>query len=176
VAVSRAAPWTAPEPALRWPHDGLVFAVTTLFVTLSGAVAGLVWAAVAPKLSLAAVLAGREGPFRAQIGADVWFVLVAALAGVLTAAVALLLRADGPSATAGLGAGGVAAAFVADRVGWLSQQADLLETLRALHLDPTDVNMALVDFRLRALGVVVAWPLAAIIVHTCAVAIRTRRR
>jgi hypothetical protein len=36
--------------------------------------------------------------------------------------------------------------------------------------------MALVDFRLRALGVVVAWPLAAIIVHTCAVAIRTRRR
>lgn len=176
MTVDRLAPWAAPEPALRWPQDGLVFLVTAVFVTLSGAVAGLVWAAVAPKLSVAGVVAGHESPFRAQIGADVWFILVGASAGVLTAAVALLLRADGPAASAGLGVGGIAAAFVADRVGWLTQHGDLLDALRALNLDPANINLGLLDFRVRALGVLVAWPLAAIVVHTCAVAIRGQRR
>lgn len=176
MTVDRLAPWATPEPSLRWPQDGLVFLVTSLYVTLFGAVTGLVWAAVAPKLSVAGVVAGHESPFRAQIGADVWFLLVGASAGVLTAAVALLLGADGPSASAGLGVGGFAAAFVADRVGWLTQHGDLLDALRALQLDPAHINLGLLDFRVRALGVLVAWPLAAIVVHTCAVAVRGRWR
>jgi hypothetical protein len=176
VTVPRAAhPW-APEPAVRWPQDGWVFLVTTALVALLGAVAGLVWAAVAPKLSIPALLAGHEEPFRAQIGADAWFLLVTSLAGVLTALVAILLRADGPSATAALGLGGTAAAFVAARVGYLTQHADVLSALRAVGLDPSDVSLDVVDFRLRALGVVVAWPISAMLVHTCAVALRSRRR
>lgn len=177
VTVPQAAhPWTPPEPVVRWPNDVWVFGVTTALVVVFGAVAGLVWAAVAPKLAIAAVLAGHEEPFRAQIGADAWFLLVTSLAGVLTALVALLLRADGPATTAALGLGGTAAAFVADRVGYLTQHADVLHALRALGLDPQQVALDVVDFRLRALGVVVAWPIAALLVHTGAVALRSWRR
>ena len=175
VTVPRAQPWAPPEPAVRWPQDAWVFGVTTALVVILGAVAGLVWAAVAPKLSIAAVLAGHEEPFRSQIGADAWFLLVSALAGVLTALVATILRADGPATTAALGIGGTAAAFVAARVGYLAQHADVLSALRAVGLDPSDVSLEVVDFRLRALGVVVAWPIAALLVHTCAVALRLRQ-
>jgi hypothetical protein len=122
VTVPRTAqPWSPPEPAVSWPHDGWVF-------------------------------------------------------GVVTALVAVLLRADGPAATAALGLGGTAAAFVAARVGYLTQHADVLRALRALGYDPQAVALEVVDFRLRALGVVVAWPIAAMLVHTCAVALRSRRR
>jgi hypothetical protein len=177
VTVPRTAqPWSPPEPAVSWPHDGWVFGVVTALVAVLGAAAGLVWSALAPKMSIAAVLAGHEEPFRAQIGADAWFLLVTTLAGVLTALVAVLLRADGPAATAALGLGGTAAAFVAARVGYLTQHADVLRALRALGYDPQAVALEVVDFRLRALGVVVAWPIAAMLVHTCAVALRSRRR
>jgi hypothetical protein len=170
-----AQPWTPPDPAVRWPHDAWVFGVTTALVVLLGAVAGLIWAAVAPKLSIAAVLAGHEEPFRAQIGADAWFLLVSALAGVVTALIATVFRADGPATTAALGIGGTAAAFVAARVGYLAQHADVLSALRAVGLDPADLSLELVDFRLRATGVIVAWPIAALLVHTCAVALRRQR-
>jgi hypothetical protein len=164
-----------PERAWQWPGDGIAFAVTTVVVTLSGSVAGLVWTALAPKLSVPRVLLGSEAPFRSQIGADAWFLLVAAAAGVLCALVAQAVGGIGPGVMAGLAVGGAAAAVVADRVGYLAHRGTTLAALHAAGVDPAGVNLGVIDFRVRALGVLVAWPLAAVVVQTVAVAVRGSR-
>ncbi|MDQ1697648.1 MAG: hypothetical protein QOJ03_3001 [Frankiaceae bacterium] len=163
------------EPLLRWPTDALDFVGTTVLMMLSGPVVGLLWFHVAPKLSIPKVVAGSEAPFRAQIGADAWFLLLAVLAGVVCAAVVVALRRTGPGTVAGLAVGGAGAAVVADRVGYLAQHGATLHMLRALGIDPAGVSLDAVDFRVRALGVLVAWPLAAVVAHALALAVKARR-
>src|SRR4051812_16535993 len=149
------------DPPLRWPGDGVLFALTTVFVALSGSVAGIIWSHLAPTLSVAGLARGSESPFRALIGADAWFLLVAAVAGVLSAVIVLVLRLDGPGVTAGLVAGGLAAAFIADRVGYLARHDDILATLRHLGISLSLLQQAHVDpfLRVHAYGVLMAWPL-----------------
>jgi hypothetical protein len=151
---------------------------TAVYVTLAGAFAGLVWAGVAPKLSKAAVLDLSGAMFHPQIGADAWFLLVAALAGVLCAAVALLVAGEpGPGVVAGLGVGGLAAAFVADRVGYLAELHGstqmAIAAFRSLGAEPFTGEF---DFRVRALGVVTAWPIASLAVVGLVMAINAWRR
>jgi hypothetical protein len=169
--------WAYAEPPVRWPADAVRFGLTTAFVALSGAVAGIIWAQLAPMLSIAGLARGSESPFRALIGADAWFLLVTAIAGVVTAVIALVVRADGPGVTAGLAAGGVLAALIADRVGYLTQHDDVLAMLRHLGISLSLLQQAHIDpfLRVRALGVLMAWPLAAVLVHTGVVALLDRR-
>ena len=179
--VTVTSPWPGPAPrerALRAREDMVTAVVTTVLVALSGAVAGLVWEAVAPKLVLSRAIQGDEVAFKAQVGADVAFVAVALAAGVLCAAVALILfRARGPGLVAGLALGGVAAAFVADRVGYLVDRAATLTAIHAAGVaHPSPLGVSLLDFRLRALGVVVAWPLAAVVVVALVEMIDSRPR
>jgi hypothetical protein len=164
-----------PERAWRGQRDVVLAAVTTLVVALSGSVVGLVWSSLAPKLSITGVIAGSEEPFRAQIGADAWFLLLSTVAGLLCAAVALALRGRGPGVVVGLALGGVAAAVVADRVGFLAQRGSTLARLHALGIAPHGDVLGLVDFKVRALGVMAAWPIAALLVHALALAVRHRR-
>ena len=163
------------EPAWRG-RDAVTAAVTTVVVALTGPIVGLVWSALAPKLSITGVIAGSEEPFRAQIGADAWFMLLAAVAGVVCAAGALAVRGRGPGVVIGLAVGGVLAAVIADRVGFLAQQGDTLARLHQLGIVPRPDVLGLVDFKVRALGVMVAWPVAALLAHSLALAIRGSRR
>jgi hypothetical protein len=88
-----------------------------------GIVAGLIWAAVAPRALLqeiaggAAQLVNAEGS--AFIVADAWFCLIAVLGGVITGILGhrLLVRRAGGAAAAGLVLGAVAAALLALWVG-----------------------------------------------------------
>lgn len=163
------------RPALAWPHDLYAALFTALLVALSAPLVGLLWSQLAPTLSLRRVLAGAESPFKAQIGADIWFLLLAAIAGVLCAVVAFLLRGRGPGTLVGLAVGGMSAALIADRVGFLAQRGATTNALRAVGLDPHAVNHNLVDFKVRALGVLIAWPLAAVLAHWLAVSVATPR-
>lgn len=165
------------EPVLTWRRDGTEFAVTTVVVVLLGPVAGLVWAAVAPRLDLVGVLRGSEAPYRAEVGADFRFLVVGIVAGALCAAAAGALRRHGPGVAAGLAVGGIAAAFVADRVGYLAARGDTLETLHRLGVSARLLESFGVNpfVELRALGVAVAWPLAAVLLHALALGIRSRR-
>jgi len=88
-----------------------------------GIAAGLIWAAVAPRPLLQEIAHGEAGLVNAEttafIVADAWFALVAAVGGLITGTLGyrILVRRAGASATIGLVAGAVAAAFVALWVG-----------------------------------------------------------
>jgi hypothetical protein len=88
-----------------------------------GIVAGLVWAAVAPRAVLQEIAHGEAELVNAEssafIAADAWFCLVVAVGGLITGILgyrALVRRAGWP-ATAGLVLGAVAAALIAMWIG-----------------------------------------------------------
>ena len=179
--VTLQAPWRpvpAPEPLVRWPADGWEFAATALFVVLSGPLVGLIWAAVGPGLPLLPVLSGSGSAYRNEVGADFYFLLLTAAAGLLCAAVAVALRRDGPGVLLGLVVGGLGAALVADRVAYLAERGDTLDTLAHLQVSLATLHRYGIDpfFKVRALGVLVAWPMAALAMHTIALAARARAR
>jgi hypothetical protein len=134
-------------------------------VAASGAVVGLVWSATAPKLSIRALVGGSEATFKSQIAADGRFLLLAVLAGVVCAGVLIALGERGPGAVVGLAVGGVLAALVANRVGAVAQHDATMSALRSLAIPRSAHVLDLVDFRVRADGVLLGWPIAALIVH-----------
>jgi hypothetical protein len=85
---------------------------------LLGVVAGLIWAAVAPRAMWQEVAHGQaqlvNPETRAYIGADVWFCAITAAGGLVTGILGYLfgVRRAGWIATAGLVLGAVAAALV----------------------------------------------------------------
>lgn len=173
-------PWPAPAPyerPIRLREDLTTVVLTAVFVALSGSVAGLVWAATAPKLAIGRAIQGDEVAFKAQVGADVSFLAVTLVAGVLCTAVAIIVfRARGPGLVTGLAVGGLAAAVIADRVGYLVERAGTLAALHAAGVaHPTSLGVSLLDFRVRSLGVLAVWPIAAVVVAGLVEAMRARR-
>jgi hypothetical protein len=88
-----------------------------------GIVAGLIWAAVAPRPLLQEVAHGEAQYVNVEttafIVADAWFSLIAAVGGLITGTFGywILVRRAGAAATAGLVLGAVAAALLALWVG-----------------------------------------------------------
>ena len=85
--------------------------------------AGLIWAAVAPRPLLQEIARGEAELMNAEttafIVADAWFALIAAVGGLITGIFGyrILVRRAGAAATAGLVLGAVAAALLALWVG-----------------------------------------------------------
>jgi hypothetical protein len=88
-----------------------------------GIVAGLIWAAVAPRPLLQEIARGEAELVNAEstafIVADAWFALICAVGGLITGIVGyrVLVRRAGAAAAAGLILGAVAAALVAMWIG-----------------------------------------------------------
>lgn len=88
-----------------------------------GVVAGLIWAAVAPRALLQEVARGQAQLVNAEstayISADGWFCVIVAVGGLITGLLGylILVRRAGWAAVAGLVLGGLAAALVALWVG-----------------------------------------------------------
>ena len=133
---------------------------------LAGLPVGLVWWLVAPLPRIAKradglYRAGGEGN-EAAIAADGWFAVLAVLAGVVIALVVYLLTRPGRVLPlVGLAVGGLLGAVVAWRFGALLGRAPIEATARGLEVGarfdgPLDVS---------ALGVLLAWPLAAVITY-----------
>lgn len=142
--------------------DALAGAVVAAVIALLGAPTGLIWAAISPHLDLDAAAAGSESAFGAQIAADGRFFFLTLVLGVATGVVAFRLgNRFGPAVTVGIAAGALAAAVVAAQVGYLFRRPGLLGALRP-GLAPTIVS--LIDFRLRAVQVLVVWPIVALAV------------
>ena len=168
-------PGTDLLPARVGRSEWVAGAVVATYAVLLGPVAGFVWASLAPKVSIAALRAGSSVTFQAQIGADAWFLLVGALAGAVAVLIAVALYGEpGPGVTAGLTVGGLIAAFVADRVGYLNERPSMRHAL--LGARPTGVVISEIDFRLRALGVVTVWPIASLALIGLVIAVYASRR
>jgi hypothetical protein len=127
-----------------------------------GPLLGLVWAATAPKLDVASVLAGSSAELGVQSGIDVYFGLITAVAGVVAGLLTFWRAADaGWPVPAGLAAGGCAGALLAGWVGHRIRSPGLLDALPA---DANAVVIDLVDMRVRADGLYLAYPTAALVV------------
>ena len=152
------------------PRDGVPAMVAALAVAAGtaalGVLAGLLWAAVAPRPLLvmtspgAAALVNTETS--AFIAADAAFCLVCLAGGVVSGALGYLfaVRKYGPLAMAGLLAGSVAAAFVAR---WVGAQSGFAALQHLLATQPTGARFH-DSLRLRATGALACWPLAAAVV------------
>jgi len=151
-------------------RDGVPAMVAALAVAAGtaalGVLAGLLWAAVAPRPLLvmtspgAAALVNTETS--AFIAADAAFCLVCLAGGVVSGALGYLfaVRKYGPLAMAGLLAGSVAAAFVAR---WVGAQSGFAALQHLLATQPTGARFH-DSLRLRATGALACWPLAAAVV------------
>jgi hypothetical protein len=177
-AVTRTA-WVVPEataPVVDWARETLHFAVTAVLVALTGAWVGLVWGATGPTLDLHQVVAGSSNAFRSEVAADLTFLALTAGAGLLCAAVALATRREGPGIVAGLAVGGSLAAVVADRIGYLATRDDMTHLMGSIGVSLAALEHVGINpfFKVRALGVMVAWPLVAVVAYWIAIAIRGR--
>jgi len=133
---------------------------------LAGLPVGLVWWLVTPLPRIAKradglYRAGGEGN-EAAIAADGWFAVLAVIAGVVTALVVFVMsRPARVPPLIGLAVGGLLGAVVAWRFGVLLGPGDINSTARGFEVGarfdgPLDVS---------ALGVLLAWPLAAVITY-----------
>jgi hypothetical protein len=164
------------DPGVGWELEFVSAAWITVFVTVVGGAAGLIWSALAPKLSIERLAAQSDATFRAQAGADAWFLIVALAAGVVCAVVVCgVFGQRGPGAAIGLGLGGALASLVADRIGFLAEHSSTSAALQALGLHPAGSVVAEIDFRVRALGVLTAWSLASMLALGVAIAIDASR-
>ncbi len=135
-------------------------------VTLAGVGLGLLWLWLAPRVQLVArdgsvFLVDTEG--EAAVGADGAFVLLALGFGAVSAAgVFWFRRRGGVLLVAALALGGVFASLLAWGVGtWLGPSRDVAERAREVG-DGVPFDAFL---ELHAWGALLAWPVAAMVVH-----------
>ncbi|MFG2608211.1 AAA family ATPase [Streptomyces sp. NPDC048514] len=145
-------------------------AVITVAVALGGALLGLLWWWLAPHVPLVGDEVGKswvvylkdtEGEQAA--GVDGTFTLLALAFGLVSAVVVFLWRRRGgvPLVVA-LGLGGLLGSVLAWRLGvWLGPESDVLAHARAVGKGVTFSA----PLKLAAKGALLAWPLAALLVH-----------
>ncbi|WP_449481664.1 hypothetical protein [Streptomyces avidinii] len=153
------------EPAVS-PADIRDGAAIALVLGVSGVLLALLWAWLAPRVQYvsngeAVFLKNTES--EARIGADATFFLLSTGLGVLSAvAVFLWRRRGGVPQVVGLAVGSAFAALVGWRAGlWLGPSSDLAAVARRVGKGvPFDAPLELM-----AHGTLLAWPMAAVIVH-----------
>jgi hypothetical protein len=146
------------------------FVVAVVASVALGLIAGAVWDAVAPRAVLQEVSAGTaqivNAETRAFVGADGWFSLLAAVAGLLTGAVGYRLgifgrdQADRVAVTAGLIAGAVAGAFAMLWLGQLLGQGNYQHQLASSRAGATFES----SLTLGAKSALAFWPLVTSVV------------
>nr|WP_237330591.1 DUF2567 domain-containing protein [Streptomyces sp. BA2] len=141
-------------------------AVIALAVAVSGLLLGLLWLWLAPRVPLiadneAVFLKDTEG--EQAIGVDGTFTLLALAFGAVSGAVVFLLRRRGGiPLVIGLTAGGLLGAVIAWRLGiFLGPETDVIA-----HAKSVGKGVAFdAPLELKAKGALLAWPVAALLVH-----------
>ena len=137
-----------------------------LVITMLGVPVGLLWTVVAPRTAYI-VAAGHaflgDPETQTLIAADGWFATLTAAAGLFCGIIGYLLagRLGDMGLLTALAAGGTAAAIVAWRVGHLVGLSAFQHLVRTGRAGVT-VRAAL---DLHATGVIIAWPLIAVIAY-----------
>jgi len=154
----------AGRPPIATSRDVLAALGVVVLSLAVGVAVAYGWLAFAPKLELVvrgdtAVPVGLEG--EALVGLDGTFAMLAAGAGVLCAVIAFLWqRRRSIGVVIGLAAGGAAAAQLAAYLGGLIGPAAL-----SMHRGDPDGAVFTHPLELRATGVILLWPIAALLVY-----------
>ncbi|MDI3402987.1 hypothetical protein [Streptomyces cavernicola] len=141
-------------------------ALVAVVLTVSGALFGLLWGKLAPRVPLVAddkAVFLKEIEGEQAIGADGTFILLALGFGLVSgAAVFLWRRRGGIPLVVGLALGGLLASVVAWRLGLLLGPGDDV-VARAKEAGPGVAFDA--PLKLNAIGALLAWPIAGLAVH-----------
>jgi hypothetical protein len=131
-------------------------------LVLAGPLLGLLWAALAPRLDVAAATGGSETAFTAQADIDATFGFICLGAGVLAGALARWRSPDGgwPVAT-GLAGGGLAGSLLA---GWVGHAVRSPSAVHQLPPDASSYLVGLVEMRVRSHGLYLVLPAVALLV------------
>jgi hypothetical protein len=173
-------PWASPDPRPRaggtpfgtapgssapgtplW-HDLRAGLLTVAVTVLVGAPVGLLWAALAPRVTVE--ISGDDVQVVDTFGdgfiaVDAWFLAAVLLAGLVGGVLAWRLDAEhGPAVVLGLVVGGLAAAWIASRVGG---EVDRV-TARQLVESGVQGRRELA-VRLRATSALLGWPIASLL-------------
>ncbi|MEU6005759.1 hypothetical protein [Streptomyces sp. NPDC047453] len=173
--------WQVPpagaRPVSAYEQDGPGWAaeireavVVMVAVALCGVPLGLLWLRLAPRVPLIADVSGsnwvvylRDTEGEQAIGVDGTFTLLALAFGVLSAVVVFLVRRRGgvPLVVA-LCVGGLLGSLLAWRLGvWLGPEQDVVAHAKAVGKGVTFPA----PLKLEALGALLTWSLAALLVH-----------
>ncbi|MFF7829436.1 AAA family ATPase [Streptomyces rochei] len=145
-------------------------AVAVVVVALSGVLLGVLWWKLAPSVPLVGEVVGdrwlvylKESEGEQSVGVDGTFTLLALAFGALSAvAVFLLRRRGGVPLVVALGAGGLLGSLLAWRVGiWLGPAQDVVAHAKEVGKGVTFSA----PLKLGAKGALLAWPIAALVVH-----------
>jgi hypothetical protein len=177
--------WIVPEVVDRrvdWAAETAVSVIVTIYSILLGGEVGLLWPWLSPRIRLVDAINGSEAATKALLGDDIWLAGLGIVAGIFSALLLALVARDagrGPGGAIGLAVGGVLGSLVAARVGHLERQPHIIAALQLSYpgISQHSVSMILgyFDFKVRAREVLVAWPLAGVIVHTLLGALRYGR-
>jgi hypothetical protein len=158
-------------PALTQRSDGARNALLVVAASLAGGLLmGVLWWAVTPLAQLEKRPTGVfsvGGDAETSIAADGWFAVIGLVTGVVAALLAgVLLRRHRLGVLLGLAAGGLLGSVVAWRFGVLLGPAGLAESSAAAAVG----DRFEAPLELSAVGVLLAWPIAAVIAYFAAVA------
>lgn len=178
-------PWPAPEAAqaeVNWLSEALVAVLVVAYSVVLGGAVGLIWPRVAPHIRLVEAIDGSEAATKVLLGDDMWLALLGIIAGVLSVAVLALVARDaggGPGGVIGLAVGGLLGSLVAAHVGNLVQEPHVVAALKSAFPGISAHSVTTISgyfgFKVRAEAVLLAWPIAAVVVHAAAAALRQRR-
>ena len=153
---------TAPSSRTPWWHDVWAGLLTIAVTVLVGAPVGLLWAALAPRVTVelagedVRVLDNHRDGF---IAVDAWFFAAVVVAGLVGGGVAWRLgAAHGPGVVLGLAVGGFAAAWIASRVGG---EVDRITVAQLVEQGVQGRRELAV--RLRATSALLGWPIASLL-------------
>jgi hypothetical protein len=173
-------PWASPDPrpsgggtpfgtapTQRTPgtplwHDVRAGLLTVAVTVLVGAPVGLLWAAVAPRVAVE--LSGEDvrvlGAFTdGFIAVDAWFFAAVVVAGLVGGGVAWWLgAAHGPAVVLGLVVGGLAAAWIASRVGGEVDRVTVQQLVESGAQGRRELAV-----RLRSTSALLGWPIASLL-------------
>jgi hypothetical protein len=152
----------APGPPL-W-HDVRAGLLTVAVTVLVGAPVGLLWAWLAPRVVVEVdgddvqVVDTYSDGF---IAVDAWFLAAVAVAGLVGGVLAWWLgRAHGPGVVLGLAVGGLAAAWIAGRVGGEVDRVSVRQLVESGVQGRHELAV-----RLRSTSALLGWPIASLLAH-----------
>lgn len=171
----------APSDPVNWQVETRNALVIALYATLLGSLAGVVWHALAPRINIVGIAAGRltGTGYKPMIGDDVWLGLVGVVAAIICVGALLIVAPDasrGPGAMFGLAIGGFLGMLVAARVGHLIGHSDFDTALRSAYpqaqVSRITSFLGSYDFSLRAKAALFTWPFVSVALNTLILGMR----
>jgi hypothetical protein len=170
----------AGDASVDWWAEIWIAGAVTAFAALFGALVGVVWHAVAPRIHIVAAAQGSSAAMKPLIGDDLWLGVLGVAAGIICVALLILVAphaSKGPGAQLGLAVGGALGMLVAARVGHLIGHRDLTALIKSNYptAGPSFVSLVLsyFDFKVRLTGVLLSWPFVSVLLSVFIVGLRT---